>query len=255
MRRLALSFGVAATIVCLVAGTSWAQDVSSSTATKNFEVITVNGNTLVVHLPEGDRELTVPDTFRFTVDGQPVSVHELMPGMKGTAVITTTTTTTPVTVTEVKEGEVVLTGGGSVSVRTGDQIKQFSQADLEKRGIKLMRNGQPAQLSEFRRGDRLSATIVTSQPPRVVTEREVQATLARPPATTRAPAAEAPAGGASTTGTTGTAGAAGAGTQTSTTGTRSLPHTAGRAPALVLAGLTAIAAAALLAARRRRRSV
>jgi hypothetical protein len=49
----------------------------------------------------GTNEYIVPDTFRFTSGGQEFSVHELQPGMKGTATITTTTTVTPVTVTDV----------------------------------------------------------------------------------------------------------------------------------------------------------
>jgi thiamine pyrophosphokinase len=77
-------------------------------APKSFEVLAVDGNTLVVRLPEGTRELTVADDFRFIVNGQPMSVKELKPGMKGTAAITTKTTVTPVTVTEVKSGTVVV---------------------------------------------------------------------------------------------------------------------------------------------------
>jgi hypothetical protein len=46
-------------------------------------------------------ELTVADDFRFIVNGQPMSVKELKPGMRGRATITTKTTVTPVTVTEV----------------------------------------------------------------------------------------------------------------------------------------------------------
>ena len=57
-------------------------------------------------MPEGTRELTVPDDFRFTVNGQQLSVQQLKLGMKGTATVTTRTTVTPVTVTEIKNGTV-----------------------------------------------------------------------------------------------------------------------------------------------------
>jgi hypothetical protein len=43
----------------------------------------VDGNTLVVKLPEGTREISVPDDFKFIVDGQPMTVKELKPGMSG----------------------------------------------------------------------------------------------------------------------------------------------------------------------------
>ena len=39
--------------------------------------------------------MTVADDFRFNVDGKMLSVHELKPGMSGTATITTKTTVTP----------------------------------------------------------------------------------------------------------------------------------------------------------------
>ena len=169
---------LAAAFVCATAGVSQAQTTSTSTETKSFEVLAVDGNTLVVRLPEGTRELTVPDDFRFTVNGQQLSVQQLKVGMKGTATVTTRTTVTPVTVTEIKNGTVAMQTGMSIIVRTDEGIKSFTQSDVDKRGVKIMRSGKPAQISDFREGDRLSATIITSKPPTVLTEKEVQATLA-----------------------------------------------------------------------------
>ena len=142
-------------------------------------MIAVSGNDLVVKLPEGTRELRVPDDFRFTVDGKQLAARELKPGMKGSATITTRTTVTPVVVTEVKNGEVVQASGATLLVKTEQGFKQFSQGDVEKRGIKMVKDGAPAQFTDFRAGDRLSATIVTTLPPKVMTEREVNATLAK----------------------------------------------------------------------------
>ena len=82
----------------LIAGAAGAQ-VSTATQTSEiikFEVISVDGNTLVVRDQTGTREVTVPEDFRFTVDGKSMSVHELTPGMKGTAQVTTTTVVRPV---------------------------------------------------------------------------------------------------------------------------------------------------------------
>ncbi len=162
----------------------------------------MQGSQLVVRLPEGTRELTVPADFRFTVDGKQLAVSELKPGMKGTATITTKTTVTPVTVTEVKNGTVMQTSGGSVLVKTDEGFKNFTQGDLDKRGVKIVKDGKPIDLSSLRRDDRLTATIITSKPPRVLTEKEVNATLA---SAGGAGAAAAPAGagagaGAATTG-------------------------------------------------------
>ena len=205
---------------------SHAQQTATSSETKTFEVLAVEGNTLVVRLPEGTRELTVADDFRFTIDGQQLSVRQLKPGMRGTATITTRTTTTPVSVTEVKNGTVVMQTGTSIIVRTDEGLKSFTQGDIDKRGVKIIRNGQPAQVSDFRDGDRLSATIITSLPPTIVTEKEVQAT----PSTTTASA-------------TSTGQASGA--------ARTLPKTATARPMLGLASVLALAAGLALTLRRR----
>ncbi len=178
MTRTLVRFVIVAALVGMTATVTLAQ---TTTQTKKFEVIAVDGNDLVVKLPEGTKELTVPEDFRFNVDGRSLSVHELKPGMAGTATITTRTTMVPVTVTEVKNGTVMKAlGGTSIIVRTDDNIiKMFSQADIDKRGVKILRGGEPAQITDFREGDHLSATIVTTMPPKVLTEKEVQATLAR----------------------------------------------------------------------------
>ena len=57
---------VVGTCLSLVASVS-AQQTTTGTQTKTFEVISVDGNHLVVRLPEGTRELTVPEDFRFTI--------------------------------------------------------------------------------------------------------------------------------------------------------------------------------------------
>ena len=178
MMRAATRLALCSAVLCLTAAAASAQTTTTS-ETKKFQVIAVDGNVLVVRLPEGTREMTVPDDFRFNVDGKMLSVRELKPGMAGTATITTKTTVTPVTVTEVKNGTVMQNLGTSILVRTDDGMKMFSQSDIDKRGVKIMRDGQPAQISDFRANDRLTATIVTSKPPRVMTEKEVQATLAK----------------------------------------------------------------------------
>ena len=71
----------------LIAGVATAQVTTATQKTEviKFEVISVDGNTIVVRDQTGTREVTVPDDFRFTVDGKSMSVHELTPGMKGTA--------------------------------------------------------------------------------------------------------------------------------------------------------------------------
>jgi len=188
---------LAALAVAVTAGSSFAQTTTSSTQVKKFEVLAVDGSNVVVKLPEGTREITVPDDFRFDVDGQKLSASQLKAGMHGTATITTRTTVTPVTVTEIKNGTVMQQNGGSILVRTDQGFKMFTQGDIDKRGIKIVRDGQPAQISDFHTNDRLTATIITSKPPKVMTERQVNASLAKPAAPAAAAASQPSAAPAS----------------------------------------------------------
>ena len=184
---------------------SSARQSSTTTENRTFEVVAVNGNALVVREGSGTKEYIVPDTFRFTTGGKTLSVHELQPGMKGMATITTTTTVTPVTVTEVKQATVMQATGNSVIVRGKNGIRMFSVGDVNKRHITILRGGKPVELGDLREGDRLTATVVTQEPPKVMTEQDVKASIAavsvptpapplpRTPALTAASAAKAPA--------------------------------------------------------------
>jgi hypothetical protein len=238
---------LAAAVVSMMGAGLRAQETTTATETKTFEVIAADGNQLIVRLPEGTRELIVPDDFRFMVNGQPLSVRQLKAGMKGTATVTTRTTVTPVTVTEVKSGKVVQRTGSTIVVQTGNEVKRFAQSDLDKRGMKIMRDGKPAQVSDFREGDLLTATIITTKPPQVLTEREVQATLAaakpaaaapRPAAAPSVPAAAAPVPAPQPD-------------APPTVAARTLPKTASSWPMLGLASILSLAIGMGLSARRR----
>jgi LPXTG-motif cell wall-anchored protein len=244
MSRTTLRVGLAAMAVSFTAVTSTAQTTTSSAQNKEFEVVAVSATHLVVKLPEGTREITVPNDFRFTVDGRQLALGDLKPGMKGMATITTRTTVTPVVVTEVKNGEVVQATGSTLLVRTEQGFKQFTEGDVEKRGIKLVKDGVPAKFTDYRGGDRLSATIVTTYPPKVLTEQQVNATIAR--------AAPASAGaGASAAVSRAAPSAAAAPTPAETPAARTLPKTGSAWPLLALASILSIAMGLTLAVRRR----
>ena len=214
----------------------------TTTETKRFEILSVDGNTLVVRGAEGTREITVPEGFKFTVNGTPMSVSELKPGMKGTATITTTTVVKPVYVTEVKNGTVVQATGGSILVRTDAGFKNFTQGDVDKRGAKIIKDGQPIQISELHTGDTLTATIVTEKPPQIMTSRQVDAKLT--PEEKAAVAKTAPTTGSAPTAATGTGGVP----------KKTLPKTASSLPLVGLAGLVFCGIGLALTTRRRQRA-
>jgi hypothetical protein len=169
--------------------------------------------------------------------------------MSGTATITTTTTVTPVTVTEVKSGTVALVSGTAVYVRTPEGVRLFTQSELDKRGVKIFVDGKPRAVSELHEGNRLTATIVTTKPPSIVTEKEVQATLAKAgaaPAASAGPAARpAPVPSAAQGGAP-----ASPAQQPVATTARRLPSTAGSLPTVALAGLALLAIGAFATRRR-----
>jgi len=244
MTRAAIRLVLCGALVCVTAAVTWAQTTTTS-ETKKFQVIAVEGNQLVVKLPEGTRELTVPEDFRFNVNGQMLSVHDLKPGMAGTATITTRTTSVPVTVTEVKNGTVAKALGTSIIVSTADGYKMFSQSDIDKRGVKIYREGKLAQISDFRENDRLTATIVTTKPPRVMTQKEVNATLAASGAgagTPAAGAASAPAARAAAPTPQTAAAPSQAAAPTSGAAPKKLPKTASSLPLLALTGFASLLA-------------
>jgi len=236
---------------------------TSTTEVRKFEVISVEGNQVVVRAQDGtSHEYTVPEDFRFTVDGKQVSVRELRPGMRGAAAITTTTTTKPVNVTEVRNAEVLRVMGNSIIVRGPEGIRRFSQQEVDDRGVSIIRNGRPAQLSQFRTGDRLTATIVTEHPPEVLTEQQVEAvTLSAAPApasgrTGKAAVAVAtrPAGSGAAPAAAPTAGAANQGASGTTGSARQLPKTASPLPLLGALGALFLSGGAVLSTIRRCRA-
>jgi hypothetical protein len=158
------------------AGASLAQTTSKADV-RNFEVISVDGNRLVVRDERGTNELTVPPDFRFTVNGKKMSVSELKPGMKGTATVTTKTTVTPVFVTQVKDGVVLKAGPSTVEIRDDQGVRRrFTQDQLDQRGMQIIKDGKVIRVGQLREGDTFTAVLVTKAEPVVVTEKDVQAT-------------------------------------------------------------------------------
>ena len=75
----------------------------------------VEGNTLVVRMANGAlREFNVPEIRKFIIDGQEKTVHDLKPGTKLNATVTTTTTPITERTTTVGTGTVFWVAGKTV---------------------------------------------------------------------------------------------------------------------------------------------
>lgn len=164
--------------LALIAALAAAGSALAQTTTydlKSGEVIAVKGNQLIVKGAEGVKEFVVPDDFRFDLDGRQLSVHELQPGMKLTALITTTTTPVDLRATELRDAEVIFTNGASIVVKNAEdgKYRRFTNAQLEEMDLVVYKDGKVVSPSSLRKGDRISAVVVTKLPPGELTEREV----------------------------------------------------------------------------------
>jgi LPXTG-motif cell wall-anchored protein len=181
VRSLALVAGAILGLGVGAVSAHQAPTTTTSTQVRQFEIVSIDGNKVVVKGKEGFREVTVLDNFSLSVDGRPVNLRDLKPGMKGTATVTTTTTSTPVIVTQVRDGVVMQKTGNSIVVRTADGVKMFSEGAAAQRGVRILRDGQPLAFTELNVGDHLTATIVTTHPPKIMTQRQVAASMASAP--------------------------------------------------------------------------
>jgi LPXTG-motif cell wall-anchored protein len=172
-------------------------ELTTSKQTQKSGVIqAVYGNHVVVQEASGTHEYTVPDGFKFQMNGQDVTVADLQPGMKVSATINEQTTTRDVTTTKVVSGQVVQVAPGGIVVKDSKgQLKSYGSKDVQGRDVTIVRNGKEIPLSDLKLGDKLNATIVTTYPPQVVTKRSVTANLtpAPQPATSSPPTAVASA--------------------------------------------------------------
>lgn len=164
----------------LLGGSLAVAESSQTSSVVNFEVLSVDGNRVVIRDQNGTREITVPDNFKFTVDGKSMSVNQLAAGMKGTATVTTTTTVRPVYVTEIRKGTVLRQSAQTLIVRGQDGTRRFTQDDADAAGMEIFMDGKPVKVWQLRAGDEFTALIVSSAAPEVLTEKEVAATLAAP---------------------------------------------------------------------------
>ena len=185
MKRVSKGFLMALvpSVALLLASTALAQSTTTtSTEARSFEIMSVDGNKVLYRAADGSiKEVIVPSDFVLTVDGNRVTVHDLKPGMKGTAVSTTKTT-------RARHGHPNQgrdrgpRGVGEHHHRPHERRhKKFTTQDVRDRNITVYKEGAPVELSQLRVGDRLSATIVTKHPPVVMTERQVKQRCIRPP--------------------------------------------------------------------------
>ena len=103
---LLFAVGVSAQVKTGTANTSGQPTVE--TQVERGQVVTVNGNDLVVKMEDGSLRhfANVPESAKVTVEGKELGIHDLKPGMKLERTITTTTTPKTITTTQTVTGTV-----------------------------------------------------------------------------------------------------------------------------------------------------
>jgi hypothetical protein len=171
------------------------QTTTAGKATKDVqvergEVVTVQGNDLIVKMEDGSiRHLAnIPETARITVDGQQLGIHDLKPGMKLQRTITTTTVPQTVKTVQTVTGKVFhVTPPLSVILTLEDGTNQ--QFKIPK-GQKFNVNGQMVDAFGLKKGMVITATKIVEAPETVVSQtRKVTGTAPPPPP---APPADVP---------------------------------------------------------------
>lgn len=175
--------GAGAIVLALVAfGTAAAQDStvttiahgqpSFDTQVKNAEIVYVEGNDLVLKLENGKVEhLVVPDSDRFTIDGNELSVHELVPGTKLTQTITTSTTPRYVNAIRTIEGKVWhVNAPRSLILTLPDNKNQVFNVPND---AKFTIDGKAKTVFDLRKGMKIKATIVTDEEHTIVESNKV----------------------------------------------------------------------------------
>jgi LPXTG-motif cell wall-anchored protein len=250
-----LVLAVAACALVLLSSRASAQATSSTTSRAvPFEIVSVDGNKVVAKTDRGYREVTVPPDFKINMDGKDIGVGDLKPGMKGTAMVDTTTTSTPVTVTDVKNGQVLAVAGNSIIVAQDGTTKKYTLGDVRDRNATIYKDGQRVELSQLKVGDMLTAQIITRKPPTVTTSTSIKSASVMGGGAASKPAAAAPAASAPAAASSAPEASASSGGGSSMAGSskgKKLPKTASDLPLLALAGALLLATGASLTAVRR----
>lgn len=151
---------------------------ASNTQTLTGTVAYVEGDTLVVKLASGEiRSFTPPASRRFLIDGQELTVHDLKPGTKLKATVTTTETSVTDRTTTVGEGKVWYVAGPNVILTLPNgENRQYKVKD----DYKFIVNGQKASVYDLRKGMVVKAEKIV-ETPRVELATNVAVTGSAPP--------------------------------------------------------------------------
>lgn len=163
------------------AGATATESTAVTHTVKSGVIESVAGNKVVVHEADGLHEYTVPEGFKFEMDGQMVGVDQLKPGMKVGALITDKVTTRQVTVTRIASATVMQVAPGGIVVKNQKgELKSYNFKDAAGNDIYFVKDGKEVSLRDVKKGDRLTGTFVTTLPPTQTSQRSAVARATAP---------------------------------------------------------------------------
>jgi LPXTG-motif cell wall-anchored protein len=142
-------------------------------------VAQVEGNKLVVRMSTGDiRLFNVPESRRFLIDGKELTVHDLKPGTKLAATVTTTETPVTERTTTVGTGKVWFVSGNTVILTLpNNENRSYKVED----SYRFTVNGAPATVHDLKKGMVISAQRIVEQPSTEIASNTVVTGQAPPP--------------------------------------------------------------------------
>jgi LPXTG-motif cell wall-anchored protein len=193
IRKVLTQLGTTITVFTISSAIATAQQMPTTTtehvkgaATETTQhlsgtVVQVDGNDLLVRMSTGGfRNFMVPESRKFMVDGQELSVHDLKPGTRLTATVTTTNTPVTERTTTVGSGKVWFVQGNTVILTLpNNENRMYKVQDSYRFNI----NGQKASVHDLRKGMTVSAEkIVESPKTEMASNMEVTGHAPPPPA-------------------------------------------------------------------------
>ena len=152
-KRSILTLVVLVAAVALAAPPASADDLNI----QNGTVVGVWDNTLVIRDTNGvSRQFDVPPDFKVTIDGKPMSVKDLRPGMHITAAVKTANHPVVVQSKELRDATYIKHAGALVYVKEADGIHSYTVPP----GFRFWINNTPLRPDELQTNMRFSATIV-----------------------------------------------------------------------------------------------
>jgi hypothetical protein len=178
---ISLAFAIAITAQVQTDTTVAHGAASKTTTVEKAQVVSVNGNDLVVKMSDGTLRhfSNVPDSTRVNVDGQELGIHDLKPGMTLQRTITTTTTPKVITTTQNVTGKVWFVQPPSSVILTLDDGS--NQKFTIPKGQKFNVNGQMTDAWGLKKGMTVTATKVVEEPMTVVAQQRKLTGVMPPP--------------------------------------------------------------------------